>query len=398
MFKSFFPNPKWFFSSFVLWFLINLALWYSGGNSWGTFIGFPTNYATDELPIIVSRLWSAQFIWFYLWFFISTAIFATFWKLKSTNPWQRWSVWGSAFILFNIWFSVQVSVSINAWYGPFWDLIQKMLSSGGGDIRQLYMGTLTFLLIAMVAVTVAVMNSFFVSHYIFRWRTAMNEYYTEHWAQLRVIEGASQRVQEDTMRFATTLEALGVSFIKAIMILIAFLPVLIQLSEHVPVLPIIGEVKYSLVWAAVGWAVFGTALLMGVGIKLPGLEFNNQKVEAAYRKELVYGEDYEERAQPQTLKELFSNVRKNYFRLYFHYAYFNLVSTWYAQLDVLFSLIVLFPSIAAGTMTLGLLNQIGNVFDKVRESFQYLVSSWKTIIELLSIYKRLKAFEAVLKD
>ena len=398
MFKSFFPNPKWFFSSFVLWFLINLALWYSGGNSWGTFIGFPTNYATDELPISVSRFWSAQFIWFYLWFFISTAIFATFWKLKSTNPWQRWSVWCSAFILFNIWFSVQVSVSINAWYGPFWDLIQKMLSSGGGDIRQLYMGTLTFLLIAMVAVTVAVMNSFFVSHYIFRWRTAMNEYYTEHWAQLRVIEGASQRVQEDTMRFATTLEALGVSFIKAIMILIAFLPVLIQLSEHVPVLPIIGEVKYSLVWAAVGWAVFGTALLMGVGIKLPGLEFNNQKVEAAYRKELVYGEDYEERAQPQTLKELFSNVRKNYFRLYFHYAYFNLVSTWYAQLDVLFSLIVLFPSIAAGTMTLGLLNQIGNVFDKVRESFQYLVSSWKTIIELLSIYKRLKAFEAVLKD
>ena len=398
MFKSFFPNPKWFFSSFVLWFLINLALWYSGGNSWGTFIGFPANYATAELPISVSRFWSTQFLWFYLWFFASTAIFATFWKIKSTNPWQRWSVWGSAFILFNIWFSVQVSVSINAWYGPFWDLIQKMLSRGGGDIRQLYMGTLTFLLIAMVAVTVAVMNSFFVSHYIFRWRTAMNEYYTEHWAQLRVIEGASQRVQEDTMRFATTLEALGVSFIKAIMILIAFLPVLIQLSEHVPVLPIIGEVKYSLVWAAVGWAVFGTALLMGVGIKLPGLEFNNQKVEAAYRKELVYGEDYEERAQPQTLKELFSNVRKNYFRLYFHYAYFNLVSTWYAQLDVLFSLIVLFPSIAAGTMTLGLLNQIGNVFDKVRESFQYLVSSWKTIIELLSIYKRLKAFEAVLKD
>ncbi|WP_218667034.1 SbmA/BacA-like family transporter, partial [Acinetobacter baumannii] len=26
----------------------------------------------------------------------------------------------------------------------------------------------------------------------------------------------------------------------------------------------------------------------------------------------------------------------------------------------------------------------------VRESFQYLITSWKTIIELLSIYKRLK--------
>ncbi|NHC05006.1 peptide antibiotic transporter SbmA [Acinetobacter sp. 187] len=396
MFKSFFPNPKWFFSSLVLWFIINLILWYSGGRGWGEWIGLPTGYSSMELPASVNRFWSAKFIWFYLWFFVSTSIFALFWKMKSNNPWQRWSVWGSAFILFNVWFSVQVSVAINAWYGPFWDLIQKMLTNGG-DIKDLYNGVLSFLLIAMVAVTVAVINSFFVSHYIFRWRTAMNEYYTAYWPQLRHVEGASQRVQEDTMRFATTLETLGVTFIKAIMILIAFLPVLIELSKHVPVLPIIGEVKYSLVWAAIGWALFGTFLLMVVGIKLPGLEFNNQKVEAAYRKELVYGEDHADRAEPATLRELFHNVRKNYFRLYFHYAYFNMVSTWYAQLDILFSLVVLFPSIAAGTMTLGLLNQIGNVFDKVRESFQYLINSWKTIIELLSIYKRLRAFESVIQ-
>lgn len=398
MFKSFFPNPKWFVISLILWFMINLILWYSGGKAWGEFIGFPHGYASTELPISVTRFWSLSFLWFYVWFIVSTAIFATFWKFLSNNPWQKWSVWGSAFILFNIWFGVQVSVAINAWYGPFWDLIQKMLNDGGGDIQQLYMGTLIFLMIAMVAVTVAVINSFFVSHYIFRWRTAMNEYYTLYWTQLRHVEGASQRVQEDTMRFATTLETLGVSFIKAIIILIAFLPVLIQLSERVPVLPVIGEIKYSLVWAAVGWALFGTFLLMVVGIKLPGLEFNNQKVEAAYRKELVYGEDHENRAEPATLKQLFKRIRKNYFKLYFHYAYFNMVSTWYAQLDVLFGLVVLFPSIAAGTMTLGLLNQIGNVFDKVRESFQYLISSWNTVIELLSIYKRLKAFESILDN
>ena len=91
-------------------------------------------------------------------------------------------------------------------------------------------------------------------------------------------------------------------------------------------------------------------------------------------------------------------MRQNYFRLYFHYAYFNLVATWYRQLDILYSLVVLFPAIAAGKMTLGLINQITNVFDKVRESFQYLIMSWKTIIELLSIYKRLKTFESVLDD
>lgn len=397
MFKSFFPNPRPFFISVVVWMALNMLLWYTGGHGWGEYLGFPKGYAEAELQIGVSRFWSPAFIWFYLWFLLSTALFAGFWGFFSDNKWQKWSIWGSAFILFNIWFGVQVSVAINAWYGPFWDMIQKMLSDGGGNINDLYNGTLTFLYIAMVAVTFAVINAFFTSHYVFRWRTAMNEYYTANWDRLRHVEGASQRIQEDTMRFATIMEDLGVELIKSVMVLIAFLPLLFKISEKVPVLPIVGEIEHSLVWAAIVWAVFGTVVLMIVGQKLPGLQFNNQKVEAAYRKELVYGEDHENRADPLTLKELFARVRVNYFRLYFHYAYFNLVAIWYKQLDVLYSLVVLFPAIAAGKMTLGLINQISNIFDKVRESFQYLISSWKTIIELLSIYKRLKAFESILK-
>ena len=396
MFKSFFPNPRLFFISVVVWLALNMLLWYTGGHGWGEYLGFPKGYAEVELPIGVSRFWSPAFIWFYLWFLISTALFAGCWRFLSDNKWQKWSIWGSAFILFNIWFGVQVSVAINAWYGPFWDMIQKMLSDGGGDINDLYKGTLTFLYIAMVAVTFAVINAFFTSHYVFRWRTAMNEYYTANWDKLRHLEGASQRIQEDTMRFATIMEDLGVELIKSVMVLIAFLPLLFQISQKVPVLPIVGEIEHSLVWAAVVWAIAGTVILMLVGQKLPGLQFNNQKVEAAYRKELVYGEDHENRADPVTLKELFSKVRVNYFRLYFHYAYFNLVAIWYKQLDILYSLVVLFPAIASGKMTLGLINQISNIFDKVRESFQYLISSWKTIIELLSIHKRLKAFESIL--
>ena len=399
MFKSFFPNPKWFFSSLVLWFIVNILLWnFAGGNSWGTALGFAQGYAEAELPVSVTRFWSAQFLWFYLWFFVSTALFALFWKWKSNNPWQAWSVWGSAFIIFLLWLMVQVSVAVNAWYVPFWDAIQAILTKGGGELSVLYQETVTFLYIASVTVVCGTIMIFFTSHYIFRWRTAMTEYYTAHWEKLRHVEGASQRVQEDTMRFATIMEDLGVEFIGSIMVLIAFLPLLLELSEKVPVLPFIGEIKYSLVWAAIGWAAFGTFLLMLVGIKLPGLEFNNQKVEAAYRKELVYGEDHADRAEPITIKHLFANIRKNYFRLYFHYAYFNFVARWYNQLDLLFGLFTLFPAIAAGLLTLGLIQQILSVFNKVRESFQYLVSSWKTIVELLSIRKRLKAFESILDD
>ncbi len=114
------------------------------------------------------------------------------------------------------------------------------------------------------------MNNFFVSHYVFRWRTAMNEHYMAHWQHLRHIEGAAQRVQEDTMRFASTLEDMGVSFINAVMTLIAFLPVLVTLSEHVPDLPIVGHLPYGTVIAAIVWSLMGTGLLAVVGIKLPG--------------------------------------------------------------------------------------------------------------------------------
>ena len=51
----------------------------------------------------------------------------------------------------------------------------------------------------------------------------------------------------------------------------------------------------------------------------------------------------------------------------------------------------------AGVVTLGVLQQILRAFDRVETSFQFLVNSWSIIVELISIYKRLKAFESQIK-
>jgi len=399
VFVSFFPRPKIFFWSALIWSLLAIAGWYNGGEGLGAIFGLPP-LAHDAAPIIgASLFWSAPFLWFYVYFAVVTFAFYLFWAWFSPHPWQRWSILGSALILFTTYFGVQVSVAVNAWYGPFYDLVQKALTSPGAvSASDFYWGMVTFAEIAFIGVTVGVLSLFFVSHYIFRWRSAMNEYYVSHWPKLRSIEGAAQRVQEDTMRFSTTLEQLGVSLVKSVMTLIAFLPVLFSFSEKVSELPVVGMVPHALVVAAIFWAAFGTGFLALVGIKLPGLEFNNQRVEAAYRKELVYGEDHADRAEPITLGELFRNVRHNYFRLYFHYVYFNVARIFYIQADNIFPTLILIPSIVAGKLTLGLMNQITNVFSQVQGSFQYLVNSWTTIIELLSIYKRLRAFEAVIRD
>ncbi len=398
MFLSFFPAPRLFFSSAAIWTVFVVLFWYLVAWDMGYLLGLG-NPAPDAAPIIgITVFWSKPFLWFYIYYALAVGIFAGVWRVLSPQPWFYWSVLGTALIIFVIYFQVQVSVAINAWYGPFWDLVQAAVSkSRPVALGEFYAEILTFFAIASVAVTVMALNSFFVSHYLFRWRNAMNDFYTANWERLRHIEGASQRVHEDSKRFATLTETLGVNLVDAVMTLIAFLPLLHRLSESVSEVPILGAIPYPLVTAAVLWSVFGTALVAFIGMRLPGLEFRNQRVEAAYRKELVYGEDDANRARPHTVRELFTAVRTNYFRLYFNYLYFNVGRYLYIQTDNIFPFIVLAPTIVAGKITLGPLNQILSAFGQVRDSLQFLLKSWPTMIELLSVYKRLRAFEATLE-
>ncbi len=308
--------------------------------------------------------------------------------------WYFWSILGSILILGATWIQVQVDVRINEWFGSFYNLIQEALADPEAVTLDAYFAELlTFFQIAAIYVVIAVFLDFYIKHYVFRWRTAMNDYYMSHWQKLRHIEGAAQRVQEDTMRFARIVEVLGVSFMRSVMTLIAFLPILWELSATITVLPWIGQVDRALVYVAILSALAGTVLLAAVGYKLPGLEFNNQKVEAAYRKELVFGEDHADRAEPPTVRNLYGNVRKNYYRLFFHYMYFDVARYSYLQASVLIPYIALGPSIVSGALTLGVMQQIIRAFGRVENSFQFLVNSWTTIVELISIYKRLTAFE-----
>lgn len=314
------------------------------------------------------------------------------------KKWLHWSLAGSLLIIAATWYRVELDVQINEWFGDFYDAIQEILKTPNSvSFPEFLKKILNFARIAGILIIVAVLIDFFGKHYIFRWREAMTEYYTAHWDQVRHIEGASQRIQEDTMRFSRIMESLGVSFLQAILTLLAFLPLLWELSKQVTKMPWIGEVNHALVWLALLFSIFGTVVLAMVGVKLPGLEFNNQKVEAAYRKELVLGEESGERARANVLKDLFASVRRNNFRLYAHYLYFDIVRWSYLQFSVVVPYIALGPSLVAGMLTLGLLQQIVRAFGKVQDSFQFLVQSWTTIVELLSIYKRLKGFEDELK-
>ena len=403
MFASFFPTPKLFFPAALIWTALGMTLWYAVARdlgpqlSLGGLVGFA--YPPADADGAAVAVETARNIWLFQYMIAVGAVFVGLVGWLMPHRWHRWSVGVSALIVFLLWFQVQLDVMINNWFGTFYNMVQQALAKPNAITLEQFFGQLaTFGGIAGVYIATAVMTAFITSHYVFRWRTAMNDYYVEHWHRLRHIEGASQRIQEDTQKFAQTVEGLGASLVEALMTLIAFLPILWGLSVHVKELPLVGEVPQALVFVAVIWAVIGTAGLALAGIRLPGLEFRNQRVEAAYRKELVLGEDQAARAEPLTLAALFRDVRLNYFRLYWNYLYFNIVRYGYLQASVLVPYIALAPSIVAGGLTLGVMQQVIRAFGRVESSFQYLVRSWTTIVSLLSVYKRLRAFEATLSD
>ena len=320
-------------------------------------------------------------------------------KFFFDRKWFLWAWLGSLLILTSLWVQVKIDVEINNWFGEFYDMIQKALATPNAiTIEEYWASLFSFIYLAGIYVAIAVVVSYFTSHYLFRWRASMVEWYHAVYDQARTIEGAAQRVQEDTIKFSRIMEQLGTSLIEAVMVLIQFVPILFGLSVGIPIF-FFGDWQYGLLTGALIWSIGGTLFLIGLGwfLRLVGIEYDLQKKEAAYRKILVIAED-DQTIRPKTIGELFEDVRSIHYLSYLRYLYFNIGRIAYLQANVLSAYVLLAPAIVAGVVTLGVMQQIIRAFGRVEGSMQYLLKAWPTIIELLSVYKRLREFERRIQE
>lgn len=310
-----------------------------------------------------------------------------FWNKK----WALWAYAGGMFLLASLYAQVYMTVRINKWYKAFYDMLQKPSDYG---IEAFWHQIFIFCQIAFPYVLLATITAYFTRLYAFRWRQAITFEYIPKWKAVdEEIEGASQRIQQDTERFARIVESLGLQAVRAVMTLIAFIPILWSLSSQVTI-EWLKVYPGSLVWVAALTSLGGLLISWFVGIKLPGLEYNNQKVEAAFRKELVLGEDDKvNHSSPETLWELFLGLKFNYHRLFLHYGYFDVWLNVYDQFMVIAPYLVMAPGLFTGAMSLGIMMQVSNAFQRVHSSFSLFIHNWTTITELRSVIKRLREFE-----
>jgi len=307
------------------------------------------------------------------------------------KKWLWWSWGGGLLLALSLLIQVTITVKINQWYKGFYDVLQKPMEY---SISVFWDKIFEFTYLALPYVVLATFTAYFTRLYAFRWREAITFDYMPLWTYGNAkVEGSAQRLQEDTMRFAKIVESLGLQVVRAIMTLIAFTPILWSLSDKV-IVPVFKDVPGSLVWVALATSLGSMLISWFVGWKLPGLEYNNQKVEAKFRKELVYGEDDRTTyAKPETILELFTGIKFNYHRLYLHYGYFDIWVNVYDQFMVIVPYLVMAPGLFTGAITLGFVIQVSNAFQRVHGSFSLFTQNWTTITELRSIHKRLKEFE-----
>ena len=140
------------------------------------------------------------------------------------KKWALWAWGGFVFIITSLLAQTWIDVKINEWYKGFYDLLQKPDES---DISEFYDGIFLFLKLAIPYVIIYAITNYFTRLYGFRWREAITFAYMPYWKMVdSKVEGASQRIQEDCMNFARIVESIGLQIIRAIMLLIAFIPIL----------------------------------------------------------------------------------------------------------------------------------------------------------------------------
>ncbi|MDA3078518.1 putative transporter [Campylobacter sp. JMF_06 NA1] len=315
-------------------------------------------------------------------------MFSSFFKSKK---WRILAWGGLIFILGINLFQTILNVKFNEWYRAFYDM--------GGEIDkhtidEFYEAMLLFLWLAMWFIFAAVSERYITRVWVLKWREAMTFSYIGFWRRVeRDIEGSSQRIQEDIYRFTKTLEDVGMRIVYAFMTLFAFIPILWGLSSGIN-LPFIKDIPGSLVWIALAVSVGGLGVSWFVGRYLPRLEYNNQKVEAAFRKELVFAEeDKANYGSEEKLISLFDKLKFNYHKLFLHYLYFDTWLHTYSQILVIVPYLIMGPGLFTKVITLGVLIQTANAFNKVRQSFSVFTENWTTITELRSIHMRLSEFE-----
>lgn len=268
---------------------------------------------------------------------------------------------------------------------------------------------------AAVWVVSNLIEVFAYSTFLIRWRQWMANDYSARWlahathyriALAGSTDNPDQRIAEDTRAFVNQTYSFALPLLTQVSTLVSFSIILwnIQVAFTIPGTNI--AIPGYIFWVAFIYAAVATWLTHLIGRSLIGLEFEQEKREANFRFSLARLREYSEQialmvgepAEQRHLARRFGDIVWNFYRLLWRKLKLGSFTLSYNQVSVVLPYIILGPYFFAGTITLGILQQVAGAFDRVQTALSFIINSYSSIASYLASINRLTSFENAIAE
>ena len=302
---------------------------------------------------------------------------------------------------------VGIDVLLNQWNNRFYNALQER--NWDGFVQEIGF----FSILATFYIALSVYQLYLNQWLQIRWRRWMTSTYLGEWLhnanhyrmQLQgdAADNPDQRITDDVKLFVERTLDISVGLLSAVVTLASFVVILWGLSAAAP-LHIFGQefaIPGYLVWGALVYAIFGTALTQWIGSPLVRLDFQQQRFEADFRFNLVRVRENSEqiallqgeRAERQRLSERFGRVVDNWYAIMQRTKRLTAFTASYSQAAVIFPYILVAPAYFADKIQLGGMMQTASAFSSVQRSLSFFVSIYRSLAEWRAVVARLDGFE-----
>ncbi|HLQ89146.1 MAG TPA: ABC transporter ATP-binding protein/permease [Xanthobacteraceae bacterium] len=303
-----------------------------------------------------------------------------------------------------------INVLINQWQARFYNALE--VKNWDAFVTEM----MTFILLAGTYVVLAGYQLYLQQWLQIRFRNWMTWRYLDQWligaTHYRMqlsgdsADNPDQRIADDIRLFVERGLSIGLRVFGAGVSFSSFVVILWTLSDNAPFrffgyeLPIPGY----LVWGALIYAVFGTALTHLIGRPLIGLNFQQQRFEADFRFDLVRVRENSEQialmqgepAEDQRLRGRFGFIVSNWHDIMARTMRITMFTTGFRQCATIIPFILVGPAYFAGRLQFGGLMQAGGAFTRVQEALSIFVDVYREIAEWRAVVDRLDGFDTAI--
>ncbi|WP_315811147.1 ABC transporter ATP-binding protein/permease [Bradyrhizobium sp. SZCCHNR2028] len=302
---------------------------------------------------------------------------------------------------------VAIQVLVNQWQSRFFNALQQY------DWNSFIWELGVFVVLATVFIILAVYQLYLNQWLQIRWRRWMTEAYLKRWLgeanhyrmQLKgdAADNPDQRVAEDVKQFIEQTLTITIGLLSSIVTLASFVVVLWGLSEEAP-LTLFGteyRIPGYLVWGALLYSIFGTALTHWIGWPLVNLNFEQQRYEADFRFNLVRVRESSEQiallrgeaVEQGQLASRFGRVVQNWYQIMSRTKRLTAFTAGYSQAATIFPYVLVAPAYFAKKVQLGGVMQTLSAFSQVQGALSFFVSAYRTLADWRSTVARLDGFD-----